>query len=140
MLKKSKILHDIRQHLTNGCLLSVAIDKAGVKSRQTIQNWRVKSPRIDRYIIACMNRSDDKRVSAVEDKAFQRLIAGEANAAEYIFYLTNRRPERWKDRRAVVNNTNVIQNTVKNGDGTFAGEDGQFVQELRDRLAKKGIK
>lgn len=121
MLKKSKVLREIRKYLEEGNLLTIAWQKAGIKSPWTLHSWRKKYSRIDNYIVACLTRSDDKRVSAVEDKFYQRLLAGEASEAGYIFFLTNRIPERWKDRRAVVNNTNVVQNSVRNG--AHYGED-----------------
>lgn len=113
MYNKRKVLHDIRQYMTNGCLLSTAIDKAGVKSEVTILNWRKKSPRIERYIKACMERSDNKRTDVVEDAFFKKLASGEGSPTDYIFYLTNRRSGRWKHQNALINvGVNVENNST----------------------------
>ena len=101
MLKKSKVLHDIRLNLEQGSLLTVAWRKAGLKSSYTLHSWRKKNPRIDRFIKACQEHSNDKRVSAVEDALFKKLIDGKGSAADYIFWLTNRCPDRWINKYGV---------------------------------------
>ncbi len=103
MYNKLKVLREMRKHLTNGSLLSTSIERAGVKSVHTVANWRKTSPRIDRYVKACMERSDDKRTDIVEDAFMKKLASGEGSPTDYIFYLTNRRPKRWKHQNAQVN-------------------------------------
>lgn len=103
MHKKLQVLKDIRKYMSSGCLLCTAIERAGVKSPQTIKNWRDKTPRIARYINACKERSDNKRTDVVEDAFFKKLASGEGSPTDYIFYLTNRRPERWKHQNSLVN-------------------------------------
>jgi hypothetical protein len=112
MLKKLKILKALRVELESGAQLLVSERRAGVKSPQTVQAWRKKSPRIDRYITACINRCENKRVVIVEDALAK--AAQEGNTTAMIFFLTNRCPERWADRRAIVNNTNnnIVKVTV----------------------------
>lgn len=112
MYKKITILKSIRTSMENGVCLTNSILKAGLRSPQTVENWRNKSSRIDRYIEALKSINDNKRNAMVEDAFFKRLMEGSGSAADYIFYLTNRLPNRWADKRAVVNNTLV--NTIKN--------------------------
>jgi len=101
MLKKSKILHGIRLSLEEGSLLTVAWRKAGLNSSATLHRWRKESPRIDRYIKACQEKSNDRRVAAVEDAYFKKLIDGKGSAADYIFWLTNRCPDRWINKYGI---------------------------------------
>jgi hypothetical protein len=100
MYKKSKTLKIIRQALEGGAQIGPALTRAGVRSYTTLERWRNR-PIVDRYIMACLNRCDKRRVSAVEDALFKKLIEGNAAPAEYIFFLTNRASDKWKDRRAM---------------------------------------
>jgi hypothetical protein len=101
MFKKSKTLKIIRQQLEAGSQLGVALKTAGVRSYYTLNRWRQHKPRIDRYITECILRCDNRRVVAVEDALFKKLIDRKASPAEYIFFLTNRAADKWKDRRAM---------------------------------------
>jgi hypothetical protein len=47
---------------------------------------------------AAVEESDTVRVALVEDAYFARLFSGKASAAELIFFLKNRAPERWRDK------------------------------------------
>ncbi|MBM4137494.1 MAG: hypothetical protein FJ241_11795 [Nitrospira sp.] len=68
----------------------------------TIDNWRHKKPKtVGRYIDACIHQIDETKVDRVENKFEERLLNGEATSAEYIFYLVNRRPDRWKNNYKV---------------------------------------
>ena len=67
----------------------------------TIFRWRRLDPAFDAVFIEAQQRSDRARVMMVEDSMFARSVGGKAHAAETIFYLKNRDPERWKDRREV---------------------------------------
>ena len=112
--KKSVVLKAIRKNLESGSLLSVAIKKSGVKSRQTIENWRNQKRMIDGYILECVRRSNSERVEIIEDAHFEKMKAQNGSPTDYIFYLTNMAPDRWKDRRAVIGSVNV--NTKVNSD------------------------
>lgn len=103
MYNKRKVLHDIRTQLEAGSTLGVACKNAGLRSRTTLDNWRKRDSRIDVLIKKCMYRSDEKRTDIVEDAFFKRLASGQGSPTDYIFYLTNRRPERWKHQNAMVN-------------------------------------
>lgn len=93
MYKKSKILRAVRKELEAGNLLLVAITRAGLRSHQTLDNWR-KRPMIARYIDKCMGKSDEKRIVSVEDAQFKSAINGSTRAQET--FLFNRAPNRWK--------------------------------------------
>ena len=93
MYKKSKILRAVRKELEAGNLLLVAITRAGLRSENTLLNWR-KRPMIARYIDRCMGKSDEKRIVAVEDAQFKSAINGSTKAQET--FLFNRAPNRWK--------------------------------------------
>lgn len=98
MLKKSKVLRDIRTHLEQGNLLTVAQEKAGLKCRSTLHHWRKKYPRIDRYIVEASSRSENRRTTIVEDSLFKTAIGGNVGACA--FYLKNKAG--WKDSPSVI--------------------------------------
>ncbi len=62
-----------------------------------VWRWQQNDPEFARQVQAARERQDNKRVQAVEDSLFKRLIKGEAAASETIFFLKNRRPDRWRD-------------------------------------------
>ena len=113
MYKKSEKLKLIRRELEAGNNLAVAIRRAGMRSYTTIEKWRKKRPLIDRYLSACIDRKDTRRINTVEDALFKSAIEG--NTTAQIFFLTNRAPDKWKDRRAVVNNK-IINKVGENGE------------------------
>lgn len=87
----------------------------------TVWRWR-KFPRpfsrywhqrLDLVIERNLERCHVTRIEAVEDALYQRLISGVASPTDYIFWLTNQAPDRWKDRRAVVANTNTNITTLR---------------------------
>jgi hypothetical protein len=87
--------------IAKGNTISLACEKAGIVP-STFWLWRKKFPRIANLtdgIIA-------SRIQVVEDSLFESCVNG--NVTAMIFFLTNRCPERWADRRALVNNTNVF--------------------------------
>lgn len=102
-----------------------------VKREKTIQLWRNKIPRIDRYFKSLIDSREENVVDSIELKLESRLLRGEGTSAEYIFYLVNRRPQKWQNnyrvehsgkvngqevRVIVVNNAN-IQDREKRSDG-----------------------
>jgi hypothetical protein len=62
----------------------------------TIWRWRRADPGFDAEVLSAVEDSDSVRVGMVEDSYFARLVSGNVSAAEVIFYLANRAPERWK--------------------------------------------
>lgn len=138
MYKKSQKLHLIRKELENGTLLTIAQQKAGLRSSDTLFKWRKKYPRIDRFITACQSICEEKRITKVEDALYKRAIGYSykettiersslnpkvkirkivikevaPDTTAQIFFLMNKAPDNWADKRALVNNYNVIKNTV----------------------------
>ena len=96
MYKKSIILKKIRQEMDKGTQLNLSISRSGVKNVTTVFYWRKARPLIDRYILKCMFNNRDKRDDTVEDAWFKKLIEGRGSAADYINWLSNRRPNDWK--------------------------------------------
>ena len=115
MYKRREIIKIIRASLEDGNLLGKSIAKTKVRCYQTIDDWRHKPAkfsrfwnlRCDRLISICQEKSENKRVDAVEDKQFGRLLDGTASPAEYIFYLCNRRPEKWQNNYRVEHSGNI---------------------------------
>lgn len=101
MYKKLEKLKLIRRSLEAGKLLGPAIRSAGIKSYSCIEKWRKRRPLIDRYIAACIEKCEGKRIDVVEDSLFKSAIEG--NVTAQMFFLMNRKPDRWQDKRAVVN-------------------------------------
>ena len=133
MFKKSKILKAIRVDLLKGIRLHKAIENAGLRSRQTLENWRNKRPMIDRYILKCMGWGEEERIDLVEDAHLKRLLKGNASAADYEFYLTRRRPKRWPKREAFNNNINVT--TKVNSDNRSVHLEQCSSDEIRKVIA-----
>lgn len=131
MYIKSKVLKQLRGELENGTQLLVAQRRSGLRSTFTLHSWRKKWPRIDRYVKACEERCDHKRVSIAEDALIK--AASEGNTTAMIFFLTNRCPERWADKRAVVNNT--ILNKV-GGNGHTNGFDPELQRRITEDLSR----
>lgn len=124
MLKKLEILKQIRAQCEKGKRYSHVLNNLtvnGIKrkiSRQTIENWRDKKPKtIGKYIDYCIWVRDEKTVDTIEETLEQRLLDKEASSTEYIFYLCNRRPERWKrydDRGVLIDQSTKILINVEN--------------------------
>lgn len=115
--------------MEDGTCLSRATLTSGLRSRYTLDLWRKKRPMIDRYISVCMERCSKKRVVAVEDAFLRKLLDGKGSAADYIFWLTNRAPQMWQDRRALIGNVNV--NTKINSDNRSVRFERCSDEELR---------
>jgi hypothetical protein len=124
--KKREKIKVVIAALKGGKLLYQALSEAGIKSRNTWFLWERSKPRLKALRENAQNLCDAKRVAIAED-ALMRAV-GEGNTTALIFFLTNRAPERWADRRALVNNT--IVNKV-GGNGSFTGEDREFAESLR---------
>ena len=109
MYKKSKVLKIIRKEMERGTALDLAINRAGINNRATVHYWRKNRPLIDRYILKCILNNRDIRDDSVEDAWFKKLIEGRGSAADYEFYLCNRRPNRWKK-----NNSDLLHKGEQN--------------------------
>lgn len=92
------VIKQLRKHLEDGNLIGTATRKAGIKSPDTLFQWKKKSHfnRLGILIEAARERGQGKRDDMVEDAQFKRLVEGKASGSEYEFYLINRRADRWK--------------------------------------------
>lgn len=121
-----KQLRAITKSLQNGTSLGAACDGAKI-NRITLWRWRKGDKRVDALILRLL----DNQIQVVEDALFRRAVGyryeeetkeKEVGTTEKktikvvvkevvpdstacMFYLMNRCPERWADKRAVVNNT-----------------------------------
>jgi len=116
-IKRQKI-HIILEALKVGNGFRNACKMAGIDA-STFWLWRKKNRRLDSIVLAIT----DSRIQFVEDAVFK--AACEGNMTAMIFFLTNRAPGRWADRRALVNNTNVFA----------AGQNSEqaFLKQLPDK-------
>ena len=98
MFVRSKALRAIRKSLEAGNRLGAALRASGLHSRSTLFYWR-KRPLIDRYMRACLDRCRERRVEAMEDALFKKGIEGSVLAQ--IYFLNNRAPGEWKEKREI---------------------------------------
>jgi hypothetical protein len=69
------------------------------RNPSTIWRWRQADSGFDAEVTTAQTQHDKIRVKHVEDSLYLRCRLGLAKAAEVIFFLKNRDPERWKDRQ-----------------------------------------
>lgn len=74
-----------------------AARRAGVDPA-TIWRWRQQDSEFHAAVDEATEDADRVRVSMVEDSLFARVVGGRASAAETIFFLVNRAPDRWRQR------------------------------------------
>ncbi len=131
--KKSKILKAIRRQCEDGAKLAKARIGSGI-SRTTLFYW-CQRPLIKRYILECERRSDERRDDGVEDGLMKKLINGNASGKEYEFYLTNRRPNRWKqDKSLITVNTTQVNQVLKARDEIAEGMNDAERKELANSI------
>lgn len=126
-IKRRKI-RAIMQSLKEGSPMYSACKGAHV-GLTTFWRWRKADPRLDMIIEAAL----ESQVTVVEDALYKSALSG--NTVAQIFFLTNRKGEKWRDRRALVNN--VVVNKVGDGkrvDREFVGEEREQEQRLIDFL------
>ncbi len=131
MYKKGFKLKSIISSLKKGNTVEEACRQAGI-NQSTLWKWRQKEDRIDGMIY----RAIESRIQLVEDALFNSAIKGVP--AAQIFFLKNRKPDRWKDTRGAVNNHIAVSQTNNNGSskprGEFDGEDAATSERLTDYL------
>lgn len=109
----------IVKELRKGTYYYDAIHNAGIKSGETVRIWRTRPQKFSRYwhqrcdtlMTRAWKMAEEKRVDFVEKALMKKLLSGEAHAAEYVFFLCNRAPERWRHVQTITN-ANIV--TVKN--------------------------
>ena len=129
-LQTRKMLGVLRQ-LRKGSAILMACHIAGVVP-STFYRWRKKYPRIAELTESIIS----SRISVVEDALFDACTK-DRNISAIIFFLTNRAGDKWADRRALVNNTNVFnaKNEVpKNGPGDTVESVLARIDKLRESL------
>ncbi len=148
-----KKLRAIAKSLQNGASLGAACEAAKI-NRITLWRWRRDNKELDTFIHGLL----DNQIQVVEDALFKRAVGyryeeetkekevgtSEKKTAKIVikevipdvtaqmFFLMNRAPGRWADKRVLVNNTIVNQNKVGTN-GSFTGED----RELQDRIRRE---
>lgn len=87
-------------------------------SYSTLKEWKKKYPAIS----ATLKQTKDVVDAAVENALFKKAMSGDVTAC--IFWLKNRRPDRWRDHVAYVDNTQIEQvgNLIKAIDRRAAQE------------------
>lgn len=139
MLKKRAKIKKVIADIRGGTLLTHACKNANV-SRETWRLWEKKKPRLERLRRAAEENCEDTRNKQVEDAFFKTLIGGKAHPISYIFYLTNRLSDRWKDKRAVSSASFVnkvdVNNAGKSPDelAEFKAKQGALLGRLAERL------
>jgi transposase-like protein len=118
-----KKLRAILKSFKQGASIQAACKAAAIDT-STLWKWRKANERLDELI----RNTIDSRIQVVEDALFKKALEG--NTTAMIFFLTNRAPERWADRRA------LVQNNIYNGkgktDGSFNGADAELQQRIRE--------
>lgn len=80
----------------------IARDKVGV-SRQTLYNWRKKYEEIDE----ALRMGKDVADRQVENALFKAALEG--NVTAIIFWLKNRKPDKWRDMKNIDANIESIK-------------------------------
>lgn len=96
-------------------------------SHDTMLRWKKRMPQ---FCVAIEKGRTDATVS-VTKSLYNK--AQEGNLTAIIFWLTNRRPDLWSDRRAVVNNTIVNKVGV---DGKRNGFDPELQRRITEDLSR----
>lgn len=120
--KKKKILEllEVATESLVSAAAAVKVDPA------TVWRWRQSDRDFDKAYLEAQEASDRGRVKIVEDTLFKRLATGKASPTEMVFYLMNRAPDRWKDKRNLVHtgpddNPLTFTLNIENGNGNGNG-------------------
>ncbi len=111
--QRKKVLKAILRSLENGAGIQAACKAAGITT-MSFWRWRKKNPKLDKLVATLL----EGQIEIVEDALYKSALAG--NTTAQIFFLTNRAPERWKDRRAIEHSgdikiTKIEVKVVKDG-------------------------
>lgn len=119
MKKTQKRINAILASLENGSSQVDACKAVGI-TYVAFYLWQQSDKKLKAKVEAILN----SRIIVIEDVYYKRLVTSTASPVEYIFYLKNRAPERWKDTYETVTPSATINVFVKNI-LTKAGLDGQ---------------
>jgi len=109
------ILPDVLER--NPVLSLPAIAKQLDLTRASLWYARKANKEIAKIINKYMDAKKEIVPQLVRQTWEQRLISGKAQGAEYMFYMMNHFPDEFQDRRALVNNTNIVK--VENHEDKF---------------------
>jgi len=133
---KTKNTLKVLRNLKAGTSIALSCEKANV-GRTTFHSWRKKEPRLAALAEAIIG----SRVEMVEDALFQACM--DKNITAIIFFLTNRTGDKWADKRALVNNTNIFspkKEVAKNGEGDSVESVLERIDRFRADLIPPGDK
>jgi len=137
MYKKRLKIKPVIAFLRAGESIFDACVKAKISYR-TFKRWQDNNSRLYHLVEIAKDDSENKRVKKVEASLYKRALGYKYREVHIerdiknpkikiqkivikeltpdptacMFYLMNRAPERWADKRALVNNTNIIRNIV----------------------------
>jgi len=124
----NRIKEELPSILDENPILSLpAIARKLSISRNSFWKVRTKSKRISNLIEKYMAAKKEDVPKIVRQTWEGRLIAGTAHGSEYMFYMMNHFPEEYQDKRAVVNNTNVVNVDAK------VQVEQKFIQSLPEK-------
>lgn len=128
---QTKRMLGVLRQLRKGSHILKACESVGM-APSTFYRWRQKNPRMAELTESLVIGS----ITAVEDALYQACVQ-DRNISAIIFFLTNRADDRWKDRRALVNNTNVFNaknEAPKNGPADTVESVLARIDKLRESL------
>lgn len=119
----------VLENLQLGNSLVVSCERAGINPA-TFWRWRQKHKVLDRAVFWAI----EGRTSVVEDALYK--TATEGNVTAQIFYLTNKNPDVWKDRRNLMHG--IVSKKAGEGDANLTDREKQFLAGIESEL-EKGI-
>lgn len=90
--EQPEALERLENWIGEGLTLACIAEKMGI-TRTTLFEWRKKSP----VITASFKKGENRAVENVENALYSAAING--NITAQIFFLKNKRPDAWKDKR-----------------------------------------
>lgn len=90
--EQPEALERLENWIGEGLTLACIAEKMGI-TRTTLFEWRKKSP----IITASFKKGENRAVDNVENALYSAAING--NITAQIFFLKNKRPQDWKDKR-----------------------------------------
>jgi hypothetical protein len=120
-----KELPEILAHDPTMNRLEIAI-KLGFRSRQTLHRAGKANPKIEEMLDVYDKEREPNLNDLIRKTWEKRLVNGTAQPSEYLFYMMNKYPAEFQDRRALFNNTNLVN--VKVGDAQE-----KYIQSLPEK-------
>ncbi len=89
----------IFESIKNGVGIVQACKLAGT-TYLTFYRWSKEYPK--EKLAEQLETLKEVRVKVIEDVFYERLLSGKASNVEYFFFLSNRMPDKWKNRQEVL--------------------------------------